>query len=178
MWPNPQSKPQFPLQCICNSVPLKIPYPRCLTGPQIYPHKRPPHVFCKTRFIKFTEKQLCWSLFFNKVVGLKLPETCNFIKKKRLQHSCFLCEFCKSLKYTFFTENFPAIASLPLQNTFSNQKSSETIDLRVSVKRLFWNILQTSQEMSFLVKFQAWVPGLIKNNFMACILLLILWHYW
>ena len=108
MWPNPQSKPQFPLQCICNSVPLKIPYPRCLTGPQIYPHKRPPHVFCKTRFIKFTEKQLCWSLFFNKVVGLKLPETCNFIQKKRLQHSCFLCEFCKSLKYTFFTENFPA----------------------------------------------------------------------
>ena len=177
MWPNPQSKPPFPLHCICNSALLKIPYPRCLTEPQIYPHKKPSYVLCKTRFIKFTGKQLCWSLFFNKVVGLKMPETCNSIQKKT-PTQLFSCEFSKSLKNTFFTEHFPAIASLPLQNNFLNQQSSETIDLRVSVKRLFSNILQNSQEMSFLVRFQAWVPGLIKNNFMACILLLILWHYW
>ena len=37
-------------------------------------------------FTKFTEKRLCWSLFLNKVAGLR-PTT---LLKKRLQPSIFL----------------------------------------------------------------------------------------
>ena len=43
-------------------------------------------------FATFTEKQLCWSLFFNKAIG---PNVCNSIKN-RLQHRCFLCLHCKN----------------------------------------------------------------------------------
>ena len=37
--------------------------------------KQPPEVFCKKvvlkNFTNFTGKQLCWSVFFNKVAGLR-----------------------------------------------------------------------------------------------------------
>ena len=52
-------------------------------------------VFCKktvlNNFAIFTEKYLCWCLFFNGNAGL---QTCNFIKK-RLQHRCFLVNIAK-----------------------------------------------------------------------------------
>ena len=49
----------------------------------------------------FTGKHLCWSLFLNKVAGLR-PESS---LKKRLQHRCFLVKVVKILKdNTFFTE--------------------------------------------------------------------------
>ena len=41
-------------------------------------------------FIKFTEKQLCQTLFLNKVAGLWIRPT--------------LCEFCEISENTFFTE--------------------------------------------------------------------------
>ena len=40
-------------------------------------------------FAKFTGKRLCWSLFFNKVAGLRPPTSL----KKRLNTGVF-CEFC------------------------------------------------------------------------------------
>ena len=48
----------------------------------------------------FTGKHLCWSLFFNKVAGLR-PR---ILLKKRLQHSCFPLNFAKFLRTPFYTE--------------------------------------------------------------------------
>ena len=63
-----------------------------------------PEVFCKRgvlkNFAKFTGKQLCQSLFFNKVAG----GACNFIKKESLAQ-VFSCEFCEISKNTFFLQN-------------------------------------------------------------------------
>ena len=56
--------------------------------------------------IEFTGKQLCQSLFFNKVAGLQAldlrPAT---ISKKRLRRRLFPCEFCEIFKNTFFIEH-------------------------------------------------------------------------
>ena len=52
-------------------------------------------------FVKFTGKQLCHSLFFNKVAGLR-PET---LLKKILWHRCFPVKFVKFLKILFFIEH-------------------------------------------------------------------------
>ena len=63
-----------------------------------------PEVFCKKsvlrNFAKFTGKQLCKSLFFNKIVGLRH----NFIKKETLAQ-VFSYEFCEISKNTVFTEH-------------------------------------------------------------------------
>ena len=57
--------------------------------------KQPPEVFCKKgvlkNFAKFTGKQLCQSLFFNKVGGL--------------WHSCFPVNFVILLRTPFFKEH-------------------------------------------------------------------------
>ena len=55
-------------------------------------------------FAKFTRKHLYQSLFCNKVAGLQLPQTYNFIKKGTLAQM-FSCEFCEIFKNTFFTEH-------------------------------------------------------------------------
>ena len=61
-----------------------------------------PKVFCKKgalgNFTKFAGKHLCQSFFFNKVTGLR-PAT---LRKKRLWHKCFICEFCEILKNTYY----------------------------------------------------------------------------
>ena len=49
-------------------------------------------------FAIFTEKHLCWYLFFNKNAGL---QAWNFIKK-RLQHRCFLVNIAKFLRTAIF----------------------------------------------------------------------------
>ena len=46
---------------------------------------------------KFTGKQLCQSLFYNKVVGLR-PAT---LLKKRLWHRCFPVNFVKIQRASF-----------------------------------------------------------------------------
>ena len=51
-------------------------------------------------FAKFTGKQRCQGLFFNKVAGL-IPAT--LLKKETLQ--VFSCEFCQIFQNTFFTEH-------------------------------------------------------------------------
>ena len=52
-------------------------------------------------FAKFTGKQLCQSLFLDKVAGLRLPET---LLKKRFWHRCFSVNFAKFLR-TLFLQN-------------------------------------------------------------------------
>ena len=64
-----------------------------------------PEVFYKKgvlrNFAKLTGKHLCQSLFFNKVAGLR-PAT---LLKRRLWHRCFLVNFLKFLRTTFFIEH-------------------------------------------------------------------------
>ena len=67
---------------------------------------RRPEVFCKKgvlkNFTKFTGKQLCQSLFFNKVAGLKPA----ILLKKRLWNRCFPVNFVKFLRTHLFTDYF------------------------------------------------------------------------
>ena len=58
-------------------------------------------------FTKFTGKDLCQSLFFNKVAGLR-PAT---LLKETLAH-VFYSEFCEISKNTFFTEHLWTSASV------------------------------------------------------------------
>ena len=66
-------------------------------------NNRSSHERCPVRkgvlrnFAKFTGKQLCQSLFFNKVAGMK-PAT---LLKKRLCHRCFSVNFAKFLRTPF-----------------------------------------------------------------------------
>ena len=64
-----------------------------------------PEMFCQKdvlkNFTKFTGKQLCQSLFFNKVVGLR-PAT---LLKKRLWDRCFPMNFVKFLRSPLFILN-------------------------------------------------------------------------
>ena len=52
---------------------------------------------------KFTRKQLCWSLFFNKVAGL---QACNFAKKRLV----FSCKICENFEITYFKEHLRTAA--------------------------------------------------------------------
>ena len=61
---------------------------------------------------KFTEKQMCQSLFFNKVAGLG-PAT---LFKKRPRHSCFPVNFCEVSKSTFSYRTPPVAVSETSRN--------------------------------------------------------------
>ena len=65
-----------------------------------------PEVFIKKgvliNFAGFAGKHFCWSLFFNKVAGLR-PAT---LLKKRLWQRCFLMNFVKFLRTQFFIKHF------------------------------------------------------------------------
>ena len=58
-------------------------------------------------FAKFTGKQMCQGLFFNKVAGLRL-QACNFMKKEAL---AIPVNFAKFPRTPFFTEHLQAAAS-------------------------------------------------------------------
>ena len=66
---------------------------------------------------KFTGKQLCLSLFFNKVVAPR-PTA---LLKKRLWHRCFPVNFAKILRKHFFNRTPPVAAS-----TFSGSETDDT----------------------------------------------------
>ena len=63
-------------------------------------------VFCKKgvleKFAKFTGKHLCWSLFLNKVAGLR-PAT---LLIKRLQQKGFPVNFAKFSRIPFLKNTF------------------------------------------------------------------------
>ena len=67
--------------------------------------KQPPEVFCEKGalriFTKFAGKQLCQSLFFNKVAGLRSA----FLLKKRPWDRCSPVNFVKFLRTPFFIEH-------------------------------------------------------------------------
>ena len=66
-------------------------------------------------FTKFTGKNLCQSLLFNKVADVRPPlaaslKVCNFTKI-RLRHGCIFCELSKNSLERFFTEHLRTTAS-------------------------------------------------------------------
>ena len=65
-------------------------------------------------FEKFTRKQLCQSLFFDKVAGLR-PEACNFIKKEP-RHSCFPVNFAKFLRTLFLANTSERLILNPIKH--------------------------------------------------------------
>ena len=85
-------------------------------------------VFCKKgvlrNFIKFTGKQLCQSLFFNKIAGLS-PAT---LLKKRLWHRCFPVNVVKFLGALFFVERLWTTASVatPIKVPFWRRQLVQT----------------------------------------------------
>ena len=90
-----------------------------------------PELFCKKgvlkKFTKFTGKHLCQSLFFNKVASLR-PAT---LLKKRLWHRCFLVNFVKFLRTTFFIEHFRWLSLMYIQfrSYVQEEKSSNFLEL-------------------------------------------------
>ena len=58
--------------------------------------------------VNFTGKNLCRSLFFNKVAGLR-PAA---LLKMRLRHRCFYSGFCEIFKNTLFIKHNRAAASV------------------------------------------------------------------
>ena len=66
---------------------------------------------------KFTGKQLCQSLFFNKVASLR-PKT---FLKKRLWHWCFPVNFAKYLR-TYFLQNTSEWLLLNTTNTTDSHR--------------------------------------------------------
>ena len=119
-------------------------------------------VFCKKGVLKnlakLTGKHLCWSLFFNKVAGLRLAT----LLKKRLQHWCFPVNFAKFLRTPFFyrippvffniirervdnpgenteNDNLNAFNTLKLHNIYPEQHSL----------RLFWCFLLSFDALVF-----------------------------
>ena len=63
---------------------------------------------------KFTRKQMCQSLIFNKVANLR-PET---LLKKRLWHRCFLVNFVIFLGTPFFIEHLWWLLLEVIKNTY------------------------------------------------------------
>ena len=75
-------------------------------------------------FTKFIGKQLCQSLFFNKVAG---PAT---LLKKRLWHTCFPVNFAKLWRTTFFTEHLWWLLLKLLSKEMSNICSNFLLQLK------------------------------------------------
>ena len=74
----------------------------CFASHQHYRSSHPQVLSIKSvlkNLLKFTEKQLCQSLFFNKAADLGRAT----LLKRDTPTPVFFCEFCKNFKNTFFT---------------------------------------------------------------------------
>ena len=82
-------------------------------------------VFCRKsvfrNFAKFTWKNLCQDLFFNKAAGLRIST----LLKKRLWHRYFHVDFAKSLRTNFFYRTPPVVGSAS-QELFSGELCMDT----------------------------------------------------
>ena len=91
-------------------------------------------VFCKKGVLKnlakLTGKHLCWSLFFNKVAGLRLAT----LLKKRLQHWCFPVNFAKFLRTPFFIEYLRYFSTLYVKGLTILERTLKTIILMRSIR--------------------------------------------
>ena len=83
-------------------------------------------------FAKFTGKYLCWSLFFNKVEGLR-PATS---LKKKLQHRSFPMNLAISF-YTFFTEHLRKTACAIYNYSLKYSETSSFTKLVTRIKSTY-----------------------------------------
>ena len=97
-------------------------------------------------FAIFTEKNLCWCLFFNKNAGLQV---CNIIEN-RLQHRCFLVNIAKFLR-THILKNiceqlllrvFPSMSvwTFPTWTNSKLQSRRRRRFLKNKTKKSFYNL--------------------------------------
>ena len=95
-------------------------------------------MFCKKvvvkNFPKFLGKQLCQSLFFNKVAG-----ACNFIKKETLAQ-LFSCEFCDIFKNAFFYRTTLVVVSANIKTRFQNHINQYVVKSQIFINaNIVWN---------------------------------------
>ena len=95
-------------------------------------------MFCKKvilkNFPKFLGKQLCQSLFFNKVAG-----ACNFIKKETLAQ-LFSCEFCDIFENAFFYRTTLVVASANIKTRFQNHINQYFLKSEIFINaNIVWN---------------------------------------
>ena len=106
-----------------------------------------PEVFCKKGILRnctrFTGKDLCQSIFFNKVAGLR-PAT---ILKKILWHRCFPVNFVKFPKTPFYIEH---LWWLLLSKTESTKQSSCPVKIFFRWKHVNPKDKLTRRKWSFL----------------------------
>ena len=92
-----------------------------------------PDVFIKKGVLrnvtKFTGKHPCQDLFL-----IKLPETCNFIKKEILAQ-VFYCEFCEISKSTFLHRT-PLVAASDFHNILGSILGIRDIEIDYSINEI------------------------------------------
>ena len=94
-------------------------------------------------FAKITGKRLCWSLFFNKVAGLRPT----MLLKERLQHRLFPVNFTKFLRKPFFTEHLRCqLQKQSFRGVFRERCSEnmQQIYRRTSMPKCDFNKLQSN----------------------------------
>ena len=92
--------------------------------------KQPSEVFCDKyvlrNFAKFIEKQLCQSLFFNKVAGLR---------KKEIWHRCFSVKFVKFLRTVFLREHLLwLLLIIAVSTEVKGELANETVNCDTKTK--------------------------------------------
>ena len=117
-------------------------------------------------FAIFTGRHLCWSLFLIKLQA--------FIKK-RLRHRCFPLNIAKIFKNSFFYITPPVAAYRSMRPDVTEQfpHKSKVVVRRCSVKQVFLNISQNSQENTCASLFFNKVAGLKHTT----LLKKRLWHW-
>ena len=126
--------------------------------PRIY---RSSHRRCSVRkgvfsnFAKSTGRQLCQSLFFNKVTGLS-PAT---LLKNRLRHRCFPVNFTKFLRIPFL-QNTSGRLLLDSQNLITTFSSNFRIIFYI---KSCWSRTLTLQKRNCFICFNESPLKMVKN---------------
>ena len=116
-----------------------------ITTKNIFPVSRSSHQWYSIEtgvlknFTKFPGKDLCQSLFFNKVVGLRLA---SLLKKTLAQ--VFSYEFFKIFKNTFFTEHLWTTASVYIKRKKVKWVQQSTSVVTFHISSIFSRVINSS----------------------------------
>ena len=117
-------------------------------------------MFCQKgvlkNFTKFTGKDLCQSLFSDKVAEFR-AQTCNFIK--RLWHRCFPVNFAKFFKNFFFIKTF---WWLLLKSATQNGKVSSKLKIDSNMK-------EQLEVINIRLLNGVFSKTSVQNDFLVCI---------
>ena len=133
-----------------SSVPVRRGF-RCQSIKSLFlkkPSSSYPEVLCKKgvlrNFTKITGKQLCQSLFFVKVTGLRPIN----LSKKRLWHRCFPVNFVKILRATFLQNTYGRLL-LYLIKSHGRQVNCTILEITHSKEHTGRNTLTSSMKKQF-----------------------------